>query len=226
MEDTVRARPPADLKVIETMRWDRASGFARFERHLSRCAATCQQFGIPFEAEAVRAALHRAATGAHMRVRLTIDLSGQIEVKATELAGEPPATPWRIALSDHRLRAGDPWLRVKTTKREIYDRARRELPAHLNEIIFANERDEICEGTITNLFFDFGDGLITPPVSSGVLPGVLRAELLAEGKCREGLVKLADLDSAEAIWAGNSVRGLIHCRLVGQASAPIANAGK
>jgi len=213
MEDPVRDRPPADLKVIETMRWDRAHGFARLERHLSRCAATCQQFGIPFDAEAVRAALRHEAAGEHMRVRLTIDLNGRIEVSATEISGAPPSAPWRIALSKHRLRADDPWLRVKTTQRALYDRTRRDLPEHLDEIIFANERGEICEGTITNLFIDFGDGLITPPVSCGVLPGVLRAEMLANGKCREGVVTCAQVDQAEAIWAGNSVRGLIRCRL-------------
>lgn len=213
MEDTVRDKPPADLKVIETMRWDRQRGFARLARHLSRCTATCRQFGIPFDAEAVRGALHRAANGHHMRVRLTIDLNGGVEVSATEI-GNTPAL-WRIALSQHRLQAADPWLRVKTTERQLYDRARRELPAHLDEIIFANERGEICEGTITNLFFDFGDGLITPPLSCGVLPGVLRAEMLARSECGEAIVPCTDLSRAEAIWAGNSVRGLIRCRLIG-----------
>jgi 4-amino-4-deoxychorismate lyase len=220
MEDPVRDRPPADLKVIETMRWDRGQGFSRLDRHLARCAATCEQFGIPFDVKAVRAALDRAVTGGHMRVRLTIDLSGQIAVGATEIPPERPPEPWRIALSDHRLRADDPWLRIKTTQRGLYDQTRRDLPAHLDEIIFANERGEICEGTITNLFFDFGDGLVTPPLSSGVLPGVLRAELLASGKCREGVVTIADLDRADAIWAGNSVRGLIRCALARSAAAP------
>jgi len=214
MEDPVRDRPPADLKVIETMRWDREQGFARLDRHLARCAATCERFGIAFDAKAARAALDRAATGGHMRVRLTISLSGHIEVSATEIPAERPPEPWRIALSEHRLRAGDPWLRIKTTQRELYDRTRRDLPDHLDEIIFANERGEICEGTITNLFFDFGDGLITPPISCGVLPGVLRAELLGSGKCREGVVPYAQLDQVETIWAGNSVRGLIPCELV------------
>ena len=216
MEDPVRDRPPADLKVIETMRWDRGQGFARLDRHLARCAATCEQFGIPFDAKAVRAALDSAATGAHMRVRLTIDLNGHIAVSATAIPAERPPEPWRIALSEHRLHADDPWLRVKTTQRGLYDQTRRDLPEHLDEIIFANERGEVCEGTITNLFFDFGDGLVTPPLSSGVLPGVLRAELLASSGCREGVVTLADLRNADAIWAGNSVRGLIRCHLVRQ----------
>lgn len=214
MENTVRDKPPPDLKVIETLRWDRERGFIRLAWHLSRCAETCKQFGIPFDAEAVRAAIDSAAIGEHLRIRLTIDLNGDIAVSATKIAGQLPSAPWRIALSDHRLHSADRWLHVKTTKRELYDLTRRDLPADLDEIIFANERGEICEGTITNLFFDFGDGLITPPRSCGLLPGVLRAELLASGECREGVVTITDLDRAEAIWAGNSVRGLIRCELI------------
>jgi len=219
MEDTFRDEPPANLKVIETMLWERGRGFARLERHLARCAATCARFGIPFDAGAVHDALARAATGERMRVRLTIGLNGRIEASATELPASTPPGIWRIALSQHRLRADDPWLRVKTTKRELYDQTRRDLPEHLDEIIFANQRDELCEGTITNLFFDFGDGLVTPPLSCGVLPGVLRAEMLAQGDCREAVVALDDLRRAQAIWAGNSVRGLVRCTLTDRSRA-------
>jgi 4-amino-4-deoxychorismate lyase len=211
MEDPVCDEPPPDLKVIETMRWERGRGIVRLDRHLARCARTCERFGIHFDREAVQAVLERVGTGERMRVRLTIDLHGVIEVSATEI-GNPPAK-WRIALSGDRLSANDPWLQVKTTQRALYDATRQNLPGHLDEMIFANERDEVCEGTITNLFFDFGDGLVTPPLASGVLPGVLRAEMLSQGKCREDFVMLADLERANAIWAGNSVRGLIRCTL-------------
>jgi len=211
MEDPVCDEPPPDLKVIETMRWERGRGIVRLDRHLARCARTCERLGIAFDREAAHPLLERPGTGKRMRVRLTIDLHGHMEVSATEI-GNPPAE-WRIALSGDRLSANDPWLQVKTTQRALYDATRHNLPGHLDEMIFANERDEVCEGTITNLFFDFGDGLVTPPLASGVLPGVLRAEMLSQGKCREDIVMLADLERANAIWAGNSVRGLIRCAL-------------
>jgi len=219
MEDPVCDEPPAHLKIIETMLWRRGRGVVRLERHLARCAATCARFGISFDAEKVRAALEISGAGERMRVRLTIDLSGAIAVSATEI-GAPPAE-WRIAMSERRLRADDPWLRVKTTQRTLYDQTRRDMPEHLDEIIFANERDEVCEGAITNLFFDFGDGLVTPPRASGVLPGVLRAEMLSHGECREAVVTLPDLERAKAIWAGNSVRGLIRCALAKRSGQPI-----
>ena len=63
----------------------------------------------------------------------------------------------------------------------------------MEELIFLNERDEVCDGTITTVFFDRGQGMRTPPLTCGLLPGVLRAEDL-------GQVRL---------WVGNSLKGLI-----------------
>ncbi|MFN7053160.1 MAG: aminotransferase class IV, partial [Gemmobacter sp.] len=81
------------------------------------------------------------------------------------------------------------------------------LPDGVEELIFLNERDEVCEGTITNLFFDRGQGICTPPRACGLLPGVLRAGLIAEG-CREEVLPAEDLPRVR-LWVGNALRGLI-----------------
>ena len=73
--------------------------------------------------------------------------------------------------------------------------------------MFLNERGEVCDGTITTLFFDRGAGLCTPPLSSGLLPGVLRAEMLAGGRCREAVLMGVELPRVR-LWMGNSLRGL------------------
>jgi 4-amino-4-deoxychorismate lyase len=215
MEGAFRYTPPEGLKIIETLRWERAQGFVRLDRHLKRCAETCELFAVAFDRAAAIGALHRAATKDAMRVRLTVDMAGGIEAEASNIGGRPAPSLWRIGLSGHRLDSRDPWLRVKTTRRELYDRVRRELPPGLDEMIFANEKGEICEGTITNLFLDFGEGLLTPPLSCGLLPGVLRSELVEAGECREAAVAIGDLGKARAIWAGNSLRGLIRCQFEG-----------
>ncbi len=80
-------------------------------------------------------------------------------------------------------------------------------------MIFLNERDEVCEGTITNVFFDLGDGLCTPPLTCGCLPGVLRADMLATGQAREAVLTAADLPRAQ-LRVGNSLRGLIAATLL------------
>ncbi len=123
-------------------------------------------------------------------------------------AGGAPA--WRIGLAGARLRSDDPWLSVKTTRRPAYDAARAALPPGLDEVIFLNERDEVCDGTITTVFFDRGQGMRTPPLSCGLLPGVLRAEMA----CPEEVLRVEDLPRAR-LWVGNSLRGLMPALWVG-----------
>ncbi len=120
----------------------------------------------------------------------------------------PPVTgPWRIGLAAARLDADDPWLGVKTTRRAAYDAARATLAAGLDEAIFLNGRGEVCDGTITSVFFDAGAGMCTPPLASGLLPGVLREEMIAGG-VREAVLSGGDLGRVK-LWVGNSLRGLI-----------------
>jgi 4-amino-4-deoxychorismate lyase len=117
----------------------------------------------------------------------------------------PPAKPlWRVGLSDVRLDSRDPFLRVKSTHRPAYDAARAALPAGLDEVILLNEAGEVADGSISTLFFDRGQGLRTPPLTSGALPGVLRAEIAAP----EESLTAADLPHVK-LWLGNSLRGLI-----------------
>jgi para-aminobenzoate synthetase/4-amino-4-deoxychorismate lyase len=76
--------------------------------------------------------------------------------------------------------------------------------------VYLNERGELAEGSRTNIFIDRGDGvLVTPPLPAGLLPGVLRAELLAGGRAIESVLTLHDLEGAHVVYLGNSVRGLL-----------------
>jgi len=79
----------------------------------------------------------------------------------------------------------------------------------VDEVVFLNERGELTEGSFTNVFVARNGFLLTPPVSSGLLPGTLRAELLDTGRAREHVLTPADLETADAIYLGNSVRGLV-----------------
>jgi 4-amino-4-deoxychorismate lyase len=81
-------------------------------------------------------------------------------------------------------------------------------------VLLLNERGEVCEGTITNLFVDIGeDALVTPALDCGLLPGVLRGEMIEQGKAKEVTLTEADLRTAKMFYVGNSLRGLIGARL-------------
>jgi len=81
-------------------------------------------------------------------------------------------------------------------------------------VLMLNEKDEVCEGTITSIFLDDGSGVLrTPPISCGLLAGVLRTELICQRKARVGRISLADIANGK-LFMGNSLRGLIPAVLV------------
>jgi 4-amino-4-deoxychorismate lyase len=204
---------PADrpgLLLIETFA-RREGRFVRLAGHLARMERTARALGFPFDEAAIERALAAIPDGDPLRVRLTVDAHGAPDVQAAPLAPGPDV--WRVAIHEQRLDPDDPWLRVKTTARARYDRARAALPDGVDEWLFLNDRGEVCEGTITNLFLRREGTLLTPPVGSGLLPGVLREELLARGAV-ERVLRPADLAGGEVLL-GNSLRGLAPAEIVG-----------
>lgn len=213
MEDPLR--PPAEperaaFALIETLGFRPGIGFPRRARHLARMARSAAAFGLPFDAAAAAACLDAIAGPTALRVRLTLDAAGRI---ATTTAPLPPAPPvWRVAIAQERLCSTDPWLGHKTTRRGVYDRARAALPPGLDEAILCNEAGALCEGGITTLFLRRGGLFVTPPLSAGLLPGILREELLEAGAAVEAPLTPADLARGD-LFMGNSLRGLIPARL-------------
>lgn len=206
------------LELIETFRREADGRFPHLPLHLDRLRTSAARLGWRCDARALQAALDSlAAAPGPSRIRLTLDGAGQIRVAAADIAPNPAR--WRLALAERRLDSADPWLSVKSTRRAVYDQTRAALPAGIDEMLFRNERDELCEGTISNLFLRRDDRLLTPPLASGLLPGVLRRSLLETGAASEAVLFAPDLHRAEAIFMGNSLRGLIPVDLVAQSGA-------
>jgi len=182
------------LKLIETVLWD-GTRAPRWPLHLARLRRSAGLLGWNCPEVAPHGPDHPA------RLRLTLDREGQVVWETAPLP--PDRVDWRLGLAAARLSSLDPWLRIKSTRRALYDQTRASLPLGLDEVIFLNERGEVCEGTITTLFFDRGQGMRTPPLDSGLLPGVLRAELA----CPEEVLLATDLPNVR-LWVGNALRGL------------------
>ena len=217
LESALRDGNAANFDLIETMRWEPGSGFLRFERHLARLYRSAAELGFRHDPGKVGEALSSAVnrSGIALRTRLVLSRDGEVSVSAQPYEPLAADRVWVLRLARTRLDSHDMLLRHKTSRRQLYTHARSEyLVTQAGEVILANERGEICEGTITNVFADLGDGMLaTPRLDCGLLPGVLRAELLDEGRAREAIYSPADLQSAKALFVGNSLRGLIPARL-------------
>lgn len=207
--------PAPPVTLIETFRWSPGEGYVLLDRHVERLLASAVYFDLPATRTGVLDHLAAAAadwTGP-MRVRLTLSEAG-LDLTAVLLPPSPAL--FRFLIADEPMQSGSLWLAHKTTNRAFYDGPREK--AHdergVDEVVFRNERGEVTEGSFTNIFVERDGVLLTPPLASGVLPGTLRAELIAEGKAKEQVLALADLDAAGAIWLGNSVRGLVRAQWV------------
>jgi 4-amino-4-deoxychorismate lyase len=201
----------SDFSLIETLRFEPGIGFTRLRLHLARLDRSARRIGFPASLTA-REKLEEAVAGATtpLRVRLTLDAAGRIDVTSAAFTPLAPETIWKIRIASQRLDSADRLLRIKTTRREVYEAARAEYPAsEADEVLMLNERDEVCEGTITSVFLDDGSGLLrTPPISCGLLAGVLRTELICQRKARVGRISLTDVAGGK-LYMGNSLRGLI-----------------
>ena len=209
-------RPYRPFQLIETLRWTKTRGYYLLERHLGRLARSARRFGFSFDAGRVEAALARETEtfqAAACRVRLLLGEAGEITLAHVPIELPGPESVMSFALSDRPADSADPFFYHKTTNRAFYEDelARLQRLCGCDEAIFVNERGELTEGSRTNLFIEHDGVLLTPPLSCGLLDGTLRRELLesGEGTVREALLYPRDLDYAEAIYLGNSVRGLV-----------------
>ena len=200
------------LRLIETLR--REDGrYPRLELHLQRLAASAHWLGFAIDEEAVRERLAAMPAVGAWRVRLTVDKRGKVETGCAPLTEEAPGR--RLALlANARVDSRRALQRHKTTARHLYDAALQALgPASpVFDVVFLNECGEVAEGARSNVFVERDGLLYTPPLASGALPGVLRAELLAAGLAREAVLRPPDL--AGNFWLGNALRGLVPVALV------------
>lgn len=208
---------PVPIVLIETLLWTKDGGYWLEQRHIERMLASARYFNLPIETAAILATLAdlaRTFTAAPMRVRLLLDEGEGLSVTATELPANPDE--FRFLIAPERLESTSLWLAHKTTNRAFYDQPRQQAAAAhgVDEVVFLNENGELTEGSITSLFVERDGVLLTPPLSAGLLPGTLRAELLDTGKAREQRLTPTDLETADAIWLGNSVRGMIRGRWI------------
>jgi para-aminobenzoate synthetase/4-amino-4-deoxychorismate lyase len=211
----------APFELIETLRYETGEGFHLLERHLARLQASAHHFGYPFSREAVLAALDAEAartTAPVALVRMLLAEDGTISVTSTAITLPTKDTVWRFVISDQRIDEKDPLFYHKTTRRQFYDREmeRQKALTGCDEVVFLNTRGELTEGTRTTLFLEQDGRLFTPALACGLLPGTLREELLdlPRAAASEAVLTPADLQRADRIYLGNSVRGLVRAELM------------
>lgn len=202
----VRVAAGAEFDLIETMAFDPAEGIVRLELHLERLGASARELGFAFDRHGVRNILQHAAFRLReaARVRLRLSPRGSLSVAADAMPDRPHG-PVGVAVSPLPVDTADIRLRHKTSDRAFYDEARAGSGAF--EVLFTRPDGHLTEGSFTCLFVERDGRLLTPPLSRGLLPGVLRRALIEEGRAVEADLTPSDL--AGGFYIGNSLRGLM-----------------
>ena len=198
-----------EFALIETMHV--GNGKIKYlDMHLRRLEASAQYFGIPCVKAAIKKELLRYAkplTG-KIRLRLLLKSSGEIVLEHRPLIAARGAMP-NIAVSGFKTQSDDPFLYHKTTHRSLYDEEYKKYTAQgYFDIIFRNEKDEVTEGAISNIFIRENNRYFTPPLTCGLLSGIKRQMMIKRLKAQEKVLFLSDLKKADKILLTNSVRGI------------------
>ncbi len=201
----------ADFELLETIGWSPCQGFDHLPLHLQRLNRAAQHFGFPLDLGQVRNCLEQAVAGVsadtadgRWRVRLCVAADGEITVSTAQLQQQDGPQPVMIARDP--VRHDEPRLRFKTTERGLYERAAASVPPGVEALLW-NDLGHLTESSIANLAYELDGRCYTPPLSDGVLPGVLREALIAEGQLHERSLPVAEASEVAALYLLNGLRG-------------------
>ncbi|WP_292937281.1 aminodeoxychorismate synthase component I [Noviherbaspirillum sp.] len=214
---------PNDFELLETMCASRSEGARHLDLHLKRLRASAAYFSFNFDEQAIRDKVRQSCDmlpfDDAFRMRLALRQDGSCVIQTGPLA--PLATPVKILLAASATASEDLFLRHKTTVREKYDAAWRAAEAQgAFDMLFCNERGELTEGGRSNVFIKIDGRWLTPPLASGLLPGVMRSILLADPawNAEERCLTVEDLRSAEEVAVCNALRGALPAQIVWDAA--------
>ncbi len=206
-----------NFDIFETMRASRDGGCLHASLHLARMQASAGYFGFPFDLAGARQAIEAACAdlpdGMH-RLKLTLSHDGRLQLITAPLA--PILEPVRLLVAADATVADDLFLRHKTSIRSRYDAAWRDAEARgCFDTLFFNERGELTEGGRSSVFVKVGGRWHTPPLSCGVLPGVMRSVMLADPSWNavERVITREMFASADEIMVCNALRGAMKTTL-------------
>jgi para-aminobenzoate synthetase/4-amino-4-deoxychorismate lyase len=201
------AEPP-EFDLLESLLWDGKNGYFLLDRHLNRLADSAEYFKYKLDLSEVRNRLltfgWQLQASKH-KVRLCVDRNGTIRIESSPLVDQPAGKFWRLGLAKTAIDSKNPFLYHKTTWRTVYNSAMTDWP-RADDVLLWNERDELTETRIGNIVVELDGKRYTPPVSSGLLAGVFREELLASGAIHERVINRKELYNIEKLFVINSVR--------------------
>lgn len=197
--------------LLETMAFDPVEGIRLLELHLERLKESAAALDFIFDRHDVRNELQAATfrLRERSRLRLLVSRRGSIAIEVREHRTWPQAI-MQVAVVPRAAPGDDLCLAHKTTDRAVYRDALKRGGTY--EVLMTDREGYLTEGCFSSIFVERGDKLVTPPLSRGILPGVLRRSLIEMGEAVEDDLKPRDLQ--KGFFIGNAARGMVAASLV------------
>ena len=207
-----------DFSLLETILWEKNKGFIFLDEHLNRMLDSCNYLQWNCSKSILKTALLKfnPSLQKNYRVRLLFSPKTGPKTEFIEISN----TSWNVdkasvSISNIQTSSNDFFLYHKTTNRSVYDNAFKEaLNFGFDEVLFMNEKGEITECAISNIFILLNGQWYTPELASGLLPGIWRSKMIDKLNASEKVIFLEDLKQASEIIIGNSVRGTVQASIV------------
>jgi len=199
----------------------------RQDAHFGRLSKSAENLGIPYNLDEIEFLLQEYIHNAKdlkiglWKIRAALSASGKLNIKHSKLEDiiENNVVFWAndlIGRTSGVTNSNDPLLMHKTSSRASYDMAYSEAEKNGGfDAIFVNEKNEVTEGGRSNFIIKKKGVMLTPPLECGLLPGIMRAELLNSGDylIREEVIKKKDVNVDTEIYLCNALRGLFKVKL-------------
>ncbi len=194
----------------------------KLESHLDRIQSSASALRIPFDVEKARVVIlntcARLDQDLPTRLRLDLAANGDLSAQCGTLnqINEPVKIFWAkdILPMNCEMSSSNRLLTHKVNARDLCDLAWQEaVKLGGFDALFVNEHGFVTEGGRSSLFIKPASSIewLTPPLSAGVLPGVMRKALLADPaiNAREANLTIQDVLMAKEIMLSNALRGAI-----------------
>jgi para-aminobenzoate synthetase / 4-amino-4-deoxychorismate lyase len=194
------------FELFETMKYENGT-IVRLAEHFERLKETASYF--LFKYKPPKSPEWGLLNDREYRIRMVLNKNGEIKFEHKTLEELPSEI--KIIISDKIVSTQNLFQYFKTTNRKLYNDEHTFYSLKgFYDVIFINEKNQVTEGAISNIFIKKGGLWYTPPVSCGILPGVFRKLWLRKDiNVKEDVLYKDDLLIADEIVMTNSLRGKV-----------------
>ena len=195
-----------NFDLIETMLWKPGTGVKLLKYHIKRMKSSADFFDLEFSEKNALNLINSVSSSSLLKLRLLLKQNGLLILEKYPFVNISKNKILKIKLSLNKTHSSNLFLRHKTSIRDAYDNARKNIN-DCDDVLLWNENDEVTEGTIYNIAIFKNNKWLTPSLDSGLLNGVMRQSMIESGKLEECKITISDLKKANEIKLFNSVQG-------------------